>query len=134
MNYIDFINPSFTYAIVGATLNHDKYGWIVFDNLRRKGLKVIPVNPKYDAIDSVQCYPDLIALPQMPDVAVFVVPPEVGLKIVPQAAERGIKKIWCQPGAESEEIKEAAKKAGMSIVADGSCIMVATNYLKLKHV
>ena len=134
MNYKNFINPSLAYAIVGATQNHEKYGWVVFDNLRRKGLTVIPVNPKYDEIDGVKCYPDVMSLHDCPNVVVLVVPTDVGMHVLKQAGETGIKKVWCQPGAESAEIVEAAAKYGIDIIAGGSCIMVATNGVKKSEV
>ncbi len=128
MNHHSFINPSFTYAIVGATENHEKYGWIVFDNLKRKGFHVVPVNPKYQLIDGVVCYPNLSAIPSKPDVVVLVIPPERGIEVVEEVVKLGIKKIWCQPGAESEELVQVAEQNRIEIVADGSCLMVVTNY------
>lgn len=128
MNHHSFINPTFTYAIVGATENHEKYGWIVFDNLKRKGFHVVPVNPKYKLIDGVVCYPNLSAISSKPDVVVLVIPPERGVEVVEEVVKLGIKKIWCQPGAESEGLKQLAEQYGIEIVADGSCLMVVTNY------
>ncbi|MHA1836040.1 MAG: CoA-binding protein, partial [Candidatus Odinarchaeia archaeon] len=52
-----------------------------------------------------------------------VVPPSIGIEIVKEAKKLGIKKIWLQPGAESDEIISYCKKNNMDVVY-GQCIMI----------
>lgn len=56
------------FAIVGASQDKSKYGYEVFETLKRHGHTVLPVNPKYAEIDGAACYPSLADLPQKPDV------------------------------------------------------------------
>jgi hypothetical protein len=120
----DFFNKDFTYAVVGATINQDKYGYRVLKDLQAGGYKVVGVNPKYQEIEGLSCFAALADLPVGPKVLVFVVPPEVGLNMLPQAASLGFKKVWFQPGAESPAVRAKIKDLGLNGVADGSCIMV----------
>ncbi len=120
-----FLQPGTRYAVVGATTNQEKYGYRVLQDLHSAGFTVVGVNPKYTDIGGIPCYPDLGTLPWRPDVLVIVVPPAVGLKILEQAAHLSMKKLWFQPGAESEEIAERAKKLGVTLNDAGTCIMVA---------
>lgn len=124
-----FVNKVFNYVVVGASQNKNKYGYRVLMDLRGKGFKVFPVNPKYDEIEGIKCYPDLGELPDRPDVVVFVVPPETGREVIKNISEAGIDKVWCQPGSESDEIREYARTHNIDIIADGSCIMTYTRNL-----
>jgi len=48
--------------------------------------------------------------------------------IVAQAVALGIGHVWMQPGAESPNAIQRAETAGLSVIADGSCILVAMGY------
>ena len=127
----EFLSKAFSYALIGATTNKGKYGYRVLMDLHGAGLKVVGVNPKYQEIEGVRVYPSLKEVPKKPDVAVFVVPPEVGVKVLDEVADLGIKKAWFQPGAESDHVRARANELGIEAQADGSCIMVARRSLGL---
>jgi uncharacterized protein len=119
-----FFNRQFIYTIVGATIDQSKYGYKILQDLVGAGYKVVGVNPKYKNIDDVVCYLSLELIYPKPDVVVFVVPPAVGLQTLDQVKQLGINKVWFQPGAESDEIREKIKKLNLEGIADGSCIMI----------
>lgn len=129
MKVQDFIQKGFSYAIIGATSDKDKYGYKVLKDLHRVGFNVVGVNPKYSEIDGVAVYSTLADVPGNVDVAVFVVPPEVGLSLLPQVEEKGISKVWFQPGAESEEITKEVSRLQMQMNEPLSCIMVMRHTL-----
>ncbi len=120
-----FINKKYQYAIVGATSNHDKYGYKVLKDLYDGGYRVVGVNPHYQIIDSIATYNNLKDIPDKPDVAVIVIPSKAGLHVLDEAKDANITKLWFQPGAESDEIIRQAEELGLEIMADGSCIMAA---------
>lgn len=124
-----FVSKHYRYAVVGASSNPEKYGNIVFHDLRKGNYAVFPVNPKETKVDGRKCFPTLMAIAPSVDVVVVVVPPAVGLTILDQAKQAGVKKLWFQPGAESEEIRTRARALGLEIRADGACIMVARRVL-----
>jgi hypothetical protein len=119
-----FLNRDFTYAVVGATPNREKYGNVVFRDLLDNGLKAIGVNPKHKTVEGQPVYPTLAGIPETPDVAVVVIPPAAGLSVLDDAKKAGVKMVWFQPGAESEEIRERAQQLGLDAMANGACIMV----------
>jgi|SRR3989338_1056838 len=121
----DFVSQAYKYALVGATTNQNKYGYTVLKDLYGAGFNIVGVNPHHQEIDGISVYPTLKDVPQKPDVVIFVVPPEVGVKILDEVAALGIKKVWFQPGAESEAVRTRAAELGLEVQADGSCIMVA---------
>jgi 3-hydroxypropionyl-CoA synthetase (ADP-forming) len=65
-------------AVVGAS-RPGTIGGIVLKNCSRLP-KVYPVNPKHDALLGLKCYPSIKDLPEMPDIAVFVIPPEATIR------------------------------------------------------
>src|SRR5690606_24430921 len=78
-------------ALIGASKRPGSVGALVARNLFRSGFDgpVMPVNPKYDAIERVLAYPDVDSLPLVPDLAVIATPPETVPGLVAALAERG---------------------------------------------
>jgi len=113
-------------AIVGATTKSDKFGNIVLRDLIKKGFAVIPVNPRYDIIEGLPVCKDVSQLPEDTDLIVFIVPPDVGMAELKKAYEKGFRKFWFQPGAESEEIIDYVEGLENSEVSFKKCIMVET--------
>jgi acyl-CoA synthetase (NDP forming) len=60
-------------AIVGASPDGSKFGGKVMNFLRRHGYtgRVLPINPRYETIDGLPCYPTLSAIPA--DIAIDAV-------------------------------------------------------------
>lgn len=113
------------FAVVGVSNDPSKYGHIVYHNLKDKGFTVFAVNPNVSKVGEDPCYPSLAELPEPVDGAILVVPPPVTDKVVAQAADAGIKRLWMQPGAESEEAIRFCEDRNMGVVHD-ACIMTLT--------
>lgn len=109
----EFLDKKNTVAVVGATVNQEKWGYKVFVKLKDHFRKVYPVNPNYERIDGDRCYPGLKALPGKPDLVIMVVPPEVTEDAVRVCRELGITKVWMQPGSESGKAVEYCEKNGI---------------------
>jgi predicted CoA-binding protein len=110
-------------AVVGATDTPWKYGGKIYRDLKAKGFGVRAVNPNRNSVDGDPAYPDLASVPDEIDIVDVVVPPDVGERIVVDAAELGLTHIWFQPGAESQRVIEQAEAAGLDVVHH-QCIMV----------
>jgi predicted CoA-binding protein len=116
------------YAVVGASTDRSKYGNKVLRAYLQNDKEVYPVNPKAETVESLQAYPDLASLPVVPRGISVITPPAVTEKVVEQAAALGIRFVWMQPGAESPAAVQAAEKAGIEVIADGSCALVVMGY------
>ena len=123
----DFLNIKYTFGFIGATNQKEKWGYKKYKKLKDEGFKVYPINPKYDHVDGDRCFPDLKSLVESlnkkPDIVITIIPPKVTEKIVEQCKIFGIKKIWMQPGSESEKAIESCNKNGIEVVY-GVCIVV----------
>ncbi len=120
---MNFINKKYLFAVIGASTNHDKWGWKVFNSLINEDFKVVPINPNYKVIDRFTCYPNLKSVPVKPDVVITVVPPEVTLKILMECKELGINKVWMQPGSESSEAVKFCDSNGIKVIYN-ACFIV----------
>lgn len=113
-----------TIAVVGATDNKNRFGYTVFKRLFKlfPDELIIGVNPKTPLIDGEQTVASLDDIPKHIDTVVMVVNPLLGISIVKQALQLGVKKFWFQPGAQSDEIAHVltAAKAEYSF---GTCIL-----------
>ena len=77
-------------AVVGASTRAGSFGERVLMNLRHYGGRVYPVNARYERIGDQPCYPNVAALPEVPDCAVVTAPREAVEDIVVECARAGI--------------------------------------------
>ena len=115
------------WAVIGAHVRHDRYGYKIYKKLKEKGYEVYPINPRFDEIEGDKCYKDLSSIPVKIDVIDMVVNPKRGIPIIEEAAKLGINKVWFQPGTVDDDILKLAKEKGIDIVQ--ACVLVATNYI-----
>ena len=111
------------WAVVGVSDSREKYGNKIYRDLREAGYTVYAINPKLTEVEGTPCYSSLSALPETPDVVDVVVPPAVSEAVVDECLKLGLKRIWFQPGSESEAAIAKAEAAGMQVVSD-ACIMI----------
>lgn len=116
------------FAVAGASTDREKYGNKVLRAYLQQGLVVWPVHPKETEIEGVPCSPDLTSLPEPVHGLSIVTPPAVTEKLVEAAAEQGIKRLWIQPGAESNTAINRAQDLGLSVIAGGPCVLIALKY------
>ena len=114
-----------TLAVVGVSRAGNKFGNTAYKELKSKGYRVYPVHPEADAIDGDRCYPSLNALPEPVDGVLIVVPPQQTEKVVREAAEAGIRRVWMQQGAESVAAVRFCEEQGMDVVHNECVLMFA---------
>jgi len=61
-------------ALVGASPHEEKLGGIALRNLLRTKKNVYPVNPKYEKILGIRCYPSIRDIPEVVDLSVIMRP------------------------------------------------------------
>jgi len=119
------VSTDITIAVVGATDSPGKYGGIIYRDLKGLGYRVRAVNPNRTVVDGDDCYPNLAALPERPDIIDVVVPPQTGLDVAQEAVSLGYENLWLQPGAEGPALEEFLQTMKVNYLAD-SCIMVSS--------
>ncbi len=105
-------------ALVGVSGNELRSSNFVATYLLRTHLRIYPVNPMYDEVLGLKCYPALADLPEVPDI-VDVFRRESELPgVAAEAIAIGAKTVWFQLGLRHDEAAQSVVDAGMNIVQD----------------
>ena len=118
----DFLKQK-RFAVVGSFRNESKYAYRILKTLKEKGYEVYPVNPSLGEVDGLTCYPSVKDIPDSVDVVDIVTPPQITEKIVRECKEKGISKVWIQPGAENKTVIEFCKDNNIEVIYN-LCIMM----------
>jgi predicted CoA-binding protein len=112
-----------TVAVLGCSANPARDSLRIAMMLRRKGFRVIPVNPQLapdalmDALGE-RCYPDLASIPDPVQIVDVFRRSEHLPEIVEAAIAKGARVLWCQLGVVDLEAAARARAAGMTVVMD----------------
>jgi len=116
------------YAVVGASVDRNKYGNKVLRCYMQHDLEVYPVNPARDEVEGRTSYPDLGSLPVPARAVSIITQPEVTERVVEGADAAGVELVWMQPGAESTVAVRRVEELGMKVIAGGPCLLVALGF------
>lgn len=120
------LNPA-SIAIIGASSDFAKVNGRSLKHLLEKGYtgKIYPVNPKYQSINGIACYPAVADLPGPVDLAIVAVPARAVAPVLRELGARGVKSVivlssgFAEIGAEGRiletEITAVAREFGMRL-------------------
>lgn len=115
-------------AVVGASAKNFSFAELVILSLiEAKFPAIYPVNPKYDEILGLKCYPSLIDIPDVVDHVVVSIPAESSLSLLDECAKKQVKSVHFFTAGFGEsgdteradlenEMLEKAKKGGFRII------------------
>ena len=107
-----------SFAVVGASNEMLKYGYELVCVFKENGYKVYPINPKYDEIEGIKCYPSLKDLPEKPEVVITALAPKNTVNVVPVVKEIGVGMIWFPPNCFDENAIEKASELNLNFVSN----------------
>lgn len=123
-----FVAPK-SVAIIGASADINKVGGRPLHYLKEYGFKgpLYPINPGRPEVQGIKAYKSLDDLPEVPDLALVVIPGDAAVTAVKDCAKRGVKAVICitsgfaETGdpdgvAKQAEMVAAARAAGMRMV------------------
>lgn len=116
------------FAVAGASSDREKYGNKCLRAYVQEGRDVVAIHPRETEVEGRPAYARLADVPHAIDGLSIVTPPAVTERLVEEAAEAGVGRIWMQPGAESAAAVERARELGLSVIAGGPCILVALGF------
>jgi predicted CoA-binding protein len=114
-----------TVVILGASINPSRYSYKVQQVLIEKGHTPVPVNPRYNQIDGVQCYPELKSLNCYIDTITIYVKPAILKNMTEDIIHARPRRVIFNPGAESREVSARLESAG--IIVQNACTLVLLN-------
>ena len=122
-------------AVAGASREAGTVGNQIFRNILASQFQgaVYPVNPKAEAIEGVQAYPSLAALPETPDLVILAVPATKVSALAKRALERGARGILALAAGFAEQGPEGAQRQDrlLRLVRSHGARLVGPNCLGL---
>jgi uncharacterized protein len=113
-----------TVAIVGASANKMRAVYGVWRYLESASdYELYLVNPTIDDVDGTPTYPNLAALPVVPDLVDVFRRQDHLREVLDEAIAVGAKTLWLQSGLWDEQIERDGEAAGLNVVMD-RCLKV----------
>jgi len=125
-------------AIVGVSESPLKWGFRILYNTLEGGYKgrLYGVNPKYQELMGIRCYPSVSALPEPVDLVLIVVPPSAVAAELQECIQKGVKAVLVitagfgetddpEAQAAQQHLVEMARAAGILVVGP-NCAGVAS--------
>jgi acyl-CoA synthetase (NDP forming) len=113
-------------AVVGASSNPGKFGYALFDTIRRSGYcgTLYPINRKEDQVQGVRAFPSIGAVPGPVDLALILVPAPYVPAVLREAAAKGtrVAAVLSAGFGESgfpdreDELRRVAQECGIRIL------------------
>ena len=107
-----------TIAVVGLSTDPQRASYFVASYLKKEGYRIIPVNPKADAILGEKAYAHLSQIPESVDIVDVFRPASECLAVAEQAVAIGAKALWLQLKLVNIEAAALAARAGLDVVVD----------------
>jgi predicted CoA-binding protein len=105
-------------ALVGVSANPLRSSNFVATYLVRTPYRVYCVNPAYDEVLGVKCYPTLADLPEVPDIVDVFRNREALPAVTDEAIRIATPTLWYQLGLRHDEAARTAIEAGLNVVQD----------------
>ena len=117
---LSILREASTVAMVGVSPTWNRPSYFVMRYLQRKGLRIIPVNPRAtDApILGEPVYPDLESIPDRVDVVDVFRRPDETPSIARSAVAIGARVLWMQLGIRNDEAVAIAGAGGLTAIQD----------------
>ncbi len=119
-----------TITVVGASSDPTKAAHSVPAHMQSHGWRLVPVNPRAEAILGEQAFPTLADVPGGVGLVDVFRPAAVAPEVARQAAAAGASALWLQLGIASEEARAIAEEAGLLYVED-RCLLIEQRRLGL---
>ncbi len=113
-----------TVAVIGASNDPSKYGNKAVRAYLRQGWTVYPVTPKPGPIEGLKTYASIKDIPGMVNRATIYLPPTVGMAVLADIAAKGVDEFFVNPGAESDELLDAARELGLEPIVACSIVEI----------
>ena len=108
--------PQKTVAVIGASSNRNKFGNRALRAYERQGYTVLAINPNEREVEGHRTYASVLDVPGPIDMATVYVPPEIGVMVMEELAQKKIPEVWLNPGADEEAVVARARELGLNTI------------------
>ncbi len=92
----------------------------LYKKFKTNGYHTIAINPRFEEVKDVPCFPDLKSVTEKVDAVMISTPPNATLDVIKQCIELGIKYVWIHKsignGSYNQEAIHLAEKNGIEII------------------
>jgi predicted CoA-binding protein len=110
-------------AVVGLSAEWHRPSYFAAKYMQEHGYRIVPVNPKYDAVLGEKCYKRLGDIPEKIDIVDVFRRSEDVMPVAEAAIAIGAKVLWQQLGVRNELAAAKARAAGLETVLD-RCVKI----------
>ena len=114
-------------AVIGASNNRRKFGNRAVRAYQQQGHTVVPINPHETEVEGLKAYASILDVPGTVDMVSFYVQPEIGEQVIADVAAKGVREVWLNPGADSDEVIARAKALGIQPIVACSIVAIGQN-------
>jgi predicted CoA-binding protein len=107
-----------TIAVVGASADPAKPAHRIPRYLQEQGYRILPVNPRGGELFGEPVARSVVEVQGPVDVVDVFRPAAEAPRIAREAVQIGAKVLWLQLGIESQEARQVAEAAGLTVVMD----------------
>ncbi len=127
-------------AVIGASAESNKVGNIILGNIIESGFQgpLYPVNPRYEEVLGLRCYPRITDVPGPVEMAVVVVPAKFVLQVMEECGQKGVraaivisagfKEVGLEGAKLEKQLGEIAHRYGMRVLGPNCLGLVNTHH------
>ena len=99
-------------AVIGASDDETKYGYIVLTNIRNAGFPggVYGISRRLENVYGIRCYPDIASVPEQVDTAFLAIPAEAAVQAVRDCARAGLTSVIVGSAGYAESLDAGGKE------------------------
>jgi predicted CoA-binding protein len=113
-------------AVLGASPKPDRYANKAMQLLTEYGYRAIPINPAFDEILGVKCYPSIADVPGQVDTATIYLSQVRSDPLIDEIINVRPRRIIMNPGAENENLAAKARARSIEVVEGCTLVMLRT--------
>ena len=123
-------------AVAGVSRDSKQAANLIFRRLRDSGHQVFPVNPRATEVEGVECFQNLVSIPEPVDGVVIATPPAVSIDVVRECGTKGVENVWFHrsfgTGSVSNEAVQECENMGIHCIV-GGCPMMFCEPVDIAH-
>ena len=119
-----FLQPR-RFAIAGVSRNPKKFGRMVYNDLKKQGYTLYPVNPNLREIEGEKVYSSVGELPADVKHLFIATARKDTDEILRQAIQKGITKVWVQQMSETPDTPGIAAESNVQLISKKCIYMFA---------
>ena len=117
-----------TIAIIGASADPNKFGNKAVRAYLRRGYQVFPVHPSAPMIEGLPVFHSILEVPaEKVDRVSLYLPPEIGLQVIEEIAQKAVGEVWLNPGAESPALIARGQELGLNMIVGCSIVDIGVD-------